>query len=378
MNARLRFRSSSAVGDAVDGSSRTVALWLFGVALLVFAMIVVGGATRLTDSGLSITEWRPITGALPPLSEAGWAAEFEKYRRIPEYRYVNAGMSLAEFQTLYWWEWGHRFLGRVIGLAYAAPFAAFLLLRRIPRRLIGRTWLLLALGGLQGAVGWWMVASGLSERVDVLPERLTAHLGLALFLFAALLWTALDAWSGTDRARIEARWAAPAGALLALVFIQCLLGGLVAGNDAGRIYTDWPLMGGELLPSAYGETGGLWTTLTHDLAAVQLHHRLSGYLLWGAALWFAVHVRRSAAPASIRVGAVGLAAAVTAQAGLGVITLMAAAPVTLGILHQVGSVIVLGAAVCVGWTAGVGLRRAQPETAVAVWTPAALSSNQPT
>ncbi|MDP8915870.1 MAG: COX15/CtaA family protein, partial [Pseudomonadota bacterium] len=268
--------------EAQEPSARLVALWLGFVALLVFAMIVVGGATRLTDSGLSITEWRPITGAVPPLTPAGWAAEFEKYRRIPEYRYVNAGMSLAEFQTIYWWEWGHRFLGRVIGLAYAAPFAVFLLLRRMPRRLVGRAWLLLSLGGLQGLVGWWMVASGLSERVDVLPERLTVHLGLALFLFAVLVWSALDAWNGSERASGPGgrRWAGAAAALLALVFVQCLLGGLVAGNRAGRVYTDWPLFNGQWLPSAYGEAGGVWTTLAHDLAAVQLHHRLGAYLLF--------------------------------------------------------------------------------------------------
>jgi len=334
-----------------SSSSRAVAVWLAAVAALVFAMIVVGGATRLTDSGLSITEWHPVTGAVPPLSEAGWLAEFEKYKRIPEYRQVNAGMSLAEFKTIYWWEWGHRFLGRVIGLAYAVPFAAFLLTRRMPRRLVGRAWLLLGLGGLQGLVGWWMVASGLSERVDVAPERLATHLGLALFLFGALVWTALDAWAGEPERLGPSRWAPAAAVLLALVFVQCLLGGLVAGNDAGRIYTDWPRMGGEWLPSAYGERGGLWATLAHDLAAVQLHHRLGGYLLFTAVWAFAVAVWRSGAAPAVRNAAAVLAALVSAQAALGVVTLMQASPIGLGIAHQAGAVLVLGVAVALAWSA---------------------------
>ncbi|MDP8916532.1 MAG: COX15/CtaA family protein [Pseudomonadota bacterium] len=346
------------------------------VAALVFAMIVVGGATRLTDSGLSITEWRPITGAVPPLTDSGWAAEFQKYRRIPEYRHVNAGMSLGEFQAIYWWEWGHRFLGRIIGLAYALPFAAFLLLRRMPPRLVARGWLLLALGALQGLVGWWMVASGLSNRVDVLPERLTAHLGLALFLFAALVWTALDAWAGEPRARTSkgGGLATAAAGLLGLVFLQCLLGGLVAGNRAGRIYTDWPLFNGEWLPSDYGAAGGLWPTLAHDLAAVQLHHRLGAYLLLAAVWIFAVHVfrRRSAGP--VRAGAALLAALVTGQAALGVATLMNASPMGLGIAHQAGAVLVLGGAVILVWTAGAGARRRDQASATG-WTPGLVSSN---
>jgi cytochrome c oxidase assembly protein subunit 15 len=319
--------------------------------LLVFAMIVVGGATRLTDSGLSITEWRPITGAVPPLTDAGWAAEFEKYRRIPEYRYVNAGMSMGEFKTIFWWEWAHRFLGRVIGLAFAVPFFVFLLTRRIPRELVGRCWLLLGLGGLQGAVGWWMVSSGLSERVDVAPERLTVHLGLALFLLGVLVWTAMDAWRGPNAGGARTRWATPATALLALVFAQCLLGGLVAGNDAGRVYTDWPLMGGELFPSSYGEAGGLWRTLAHDLAAVQLHHRLTGYLVFAAAWALCVGVLRGSAPAGVKRAALALAALVTLQMMLGIATLMAAVPLSLGVLHQAGAALTLGAAVLLAWTA---------------------------
>ncbi|HZH45094.1 MAG TPA: COX15/CtaA family protein, partial [Roseococcus sp.] len=306
-------------GRAAPARSRMVAAWLFAMAALVFAMVVVGGATRLTDSGLSITEWRPVTGALPPLSDAGWAAEFEKYRRIPEYREVNAGMTLEAFKGIYWWEWGHRLLGRIIGLAFAIPFAFFLLTRRMPARLVGPAWVLLALGGLQGLVGWWMVTSGLSERVDVAPERLTTHLGLALFLFAAILWTALEAWAG-PAARGGGRWARAAALLLGLVFLQSLLGGLVAGNDAGRVYTDWPLMGRELVPADYGG-GSLWATLAHDHASVQLHHRLGAYLLFALAWGFAIAVWRSGAD-RLRWAAAALAAAVTVQFALGVLTLV--------------------------------------------------------
>jgi cytochrome c oxidase assembly protein subunit 15 len=315
--------------------SRAVALWLFAVAALVFAMVVVGGATRLTDSGLSITEWKPVTGAIPPLNQGAWLAEFEKYRQIPEYRYVNAGMSLDEFKVIYWWEWAHRLLGRVIGLAFALPFFAFLALRRMPRRLVWRGWALLALGGLQGLVGWWMVSSGLSERVDVAPERLTTHLGLALVLFVALVWTALEAWSGPSQAR-PGRWSNAAAGLLALVFAQCLLGGFVAGNDAGRVYTDWPLMDGRWWPAEYGG-GGLWATLAHDLAAVQLHHRLGAYAVFAAALLFAWAVWRSGAERPLRAAAVAAALAVTGQFVLGILTLMNAVPIGLGILHQGGA-----------------------------------------
>lgn len=372
MSAAVWFRPSFARRRAAAGSAPAAAVWLGAVAVLVFAMIVVGGATRLTDSGLAITEWRPVAGAIPPLTGAGWAAEFERYRRIPEYRYVNAGMSLAEFQSLYWWEWGHRFLGRIIGLAFAVPFAAFLLLRRMPRRLVPRAWLLLALGGLQGLVGWWMVASGLTERVDVLPERLAVHLGLALFLFAALVWTALDAAAGERPA--GSGWSRSAGVLLALVFVQCLLGGLVAGNDAGRVYTDWPLMDGALFPAAYGESGRLWTTLAHDLAAVQLHHRLGAYLLFAAAWALAVSVWRGG-HGPLRGWSAGLAAAVTAQAALGVVTLLNASPVALGILHQAGAVLVLAVATGLAWSAGLRRPGARSsETSVTGWTPSGASS----
>jgi cytochrome c oxidase assembly protein subunit 15 len=329
--------------------SRAVAIWLFVMAALVFAMVVVGGATRLTGSGLSITEWRPIDGALPPLSAEAWAAEFAKYRRIPQYIEVNRGMSLEDFKGLYWWEWGHRFLGRLVGVAFAIPFLVFVATRRIPQRLIWRCVVLFALGGLQGLVGWWMVYSGLSERVDVAPERLAVHLGLALVLFGALIWTGLEAWFGKCRRAGRGRWPNIAVALAAAIFVQIILGALVAGNDAGLVHNDWPLMSGRFFPSDYAD-GGFWHTLVHSRGAVQFHHRIGGYLLFAAALAVAAAAWRAPLlPRAARVLAGVVAAAVTAQAALGIVTLIQVTPVPLAILHQAMAAVVLGAAVTFAW-----------------------------
>ena len=323
-----------------------MAIWLFAVAALVFAMVLIGGGTRLTDSGLSITEWRPVTGAIPPLNLTDWQAEFARYQQIPQYRALNPDMSLGEFQTIYWWEWTHRLLGRVVGVVFLLPFLVLLALRRVPRRLIVPCLVLFVLGGLQGLVGWWMVASGLVGRIDVAPERLTAHLGLALILYVALIWTALEAWRGEAgplKGR-RSRWGPLL--LLALVFVQCLLGGLVAGNDAGRVFTDWPLFAGQVTPPIYaGAT--VWATLAHSVGAVQLHHRLGAYLLFGAAIGFAwlAHNARLAE----RREAMALAVLVTLQAALGITTLMHASPVLLSAAHQAGAVVVLTAATVLLW-----------------------------
>ena len=331
--------------------SRSVAIWLFAVAALVLAMVVVGGATRLTGSGLSITEWKPVTGALPPLSHAAWQAEFLKYQQIPQYQQVNRGMSLGDFQSIYWWEWGHRLLGRIVGLAFALPLVVFLALRQIPRRLIWRCVVLLALGGLQGLVGWWMVASGLAGRIDVAPERLTTHLGLALVLFAALIWTALEALGGKARPAQAGRWPMVSAMLAAGVFLQILLGALVAGNDAGMIYNDWPLMNGRIWPVDYA-SGGPLHTLLHSQAAVQLHHRLGAYLLFAASIAIAVAARRShrLAPMARSLAAV-VAGLVVVQATLGVVTLMQVTPLALAMAHQAMATIVLAAALAFAWRA---------------------------
>ena len=329
--------------------SRPVALWLFVVAAFVLAMVIVGGATRLTDSGLSITEWKPVTGAIPPLSDADWQAEFARYRQIPQYAQINAGMALSDFQAIYWWEWSHRFLGRVVGLVFGVPFVWFAVRRQLPPRLFLRLGGIFVLGGLQAAVGWWMVASGLADRVSVAPERLAVHLGLAFALLGLLIWTGLDAWAGAARQTLPGPWVRRSAGMIGLIFLQILLGALVAGNDAGRIYNDWPLMNGALIPDDYAGAG-LWATLAHSQGAVQLHHRVVGYLLAAAAVALGVGAWRSRdlPPASKALG-VAVAVAVIAQAGLGIVTLMARAPVGLSIAHQLAAALLLALAVGFAW-----------------------------
>ena len=334
--------------------SRAVAIWLFCVAALVFAMVVVGGITRLTGSGLSITEWKPIMGAIPPLNEADWTAAFAQYREIPQYQQVNAGMTLGEFKGIFWWEWIHRQLGRLIGVAFALPFLVFLALRMIPRRLVLRCVVLLGLGGLQGLIGWWMVSSGLSERVDVAPERLTVHLGLAFVIFMGLIWTGLEAWFGEDRTRSPAGWSRFAAAVLGVVFIQSLLGGLVAGSKAGMVYTDWPLMNGMVMAPVNWGQGAL--AFLHDQALVQFNHRMMAYGLLALTTVYAVQVIRAKLAQGAGASAWVLLALVWAQALLGIATLMHAVPLALGVLHQAGAAVVLGAATVNLWL----VRRSQP------------------
>ena len=338
--------------------STAVAIWLFACAALVFLMVVVGGATRLTGSGLSITEWKPIMGALPPMNPADWADAFEKYKAIPQYQQVNAGMSLSEFQGIFWWEWAHRLLGRLIGVAFAIPFMVFLLLKLLPprsmfadaampSRLIWRCGVLLALGGLQGLIGWWMVSSGLSERVDVAPERLAVHLGLALVIFMGLVWTGLEALNGEAHARSPVGWSRAAVLLLAAVFIQCLLGGLVAGAKAGFIYTDWPLMNGAVGPAVDWSKGTL--ALLHDQALVQFNHRIWAYVLLIGGSVYAIQAWRWRLAEGVGASAFTVAGLLWLQAVLGIVTLIHAVPISLGVLHQAGAVLVLAAATVNLW-----------------------------
>ena len=329
--------------------SKPVAIWLFAVAALVLGMVVVGGATRLTDSGLSITQWKPVTGALPPLSTADWQAEFARYRQIPQYSQLNAGMSLADFRTIYWWEWSHRLLGRVVGVVFFVPFVIFAIRRDLPRRLFLRLGGIFLLGALQGVVGWWMVASGLVGRISVAPERLMAHLGLAFALFGLLLWTAFDAWAGAARQTLPSPWGRRAAILVGLIYLQILLGALVAGNDAGQIYNDWPLMNGHFLPDHYA-AGGLWSTVAHSQGAVQLHHRLVAYLLTIVALGLGSAAGRSSYLAQdSRALGVAVAGAVLLQAALGVATLMNHAPLSLSIAHQLIAALVFALALAFAW-----------------------------
>jgi cytochrome c oxidase assembly protein subunit 15 len=333
--------------------ARPVAVWLFLIAALVFAMVVVGGATRLTGSGLSITEWKPVTGVVPPLSQAAWAAEFHRYQQIPQYQLINRGMSLAAFKSIYWWEWTHRLIGRLLGVVFAGPLIAFLALRMVPPRLIWRVVVLFFLGGLQGLVGWWMVKSGLEARVSVAPERLATHLGLALILYVALIWTGLEAWDGSRRhgGVQRAPWGPIAAVIAVMAYLQCLLGALVAGNQAGLVDNDWPLMNGRVFPSDYW-TGGLWRSLLHSRAAVQFNHRLMAYALFAVAVGTAIAaVRSREAPGWIKALAVVVGVLITAQASLGIATLMMVAPLSLSLTHQAGAAIVLGVATAFAWRA---------------------------
>jgi cytochrome c oxidase assembly protein subunit 15 len=331
-------------------TSRPVAAWLFAIAVLVFAMVVLGGSTRLTGSGLSITEWKPVTGALPPLSDQAWQEDFQKYRQIPQYRLINRGMSLSDYKKIYWWEWTHRLLGRLVGLAFVLPFIAFLATRQIPARLVWRSWLLLGLGALQGLVGWWMVASGLEARVTVAPERLAIHLGLALVLFCLLIWTGLEAWFGPGRPNFDPRWRWPAAALAGLVFLQIMLGALVAGDQAGLVFNDWPLMNGRVFPADYLEGGGFLHALLHSQAAVQFNHRIGAYLLLisaGGAAFLALKPRLM--PRGIPIYTLVFSGLVLVQACLGVITLVNRAPLLLALAHQCLAAVVLASALALAW-----------------------------
>ncbi|MGF1545124.1 MAG: COX15/CtaA family protein [Parvularculaceae bacterium] len=316
---------------AARAASRPVAIWLFAMCALIALMVAVGGATRLTDSGLSITEWRPVTGALPPLGDAAWEAEFAKYKRIPEYREVNAGMALADFKTIYWWEWGHRQLGRFIGFAFLLPLIFFTATKRVDAALGGRLGLLFLLGGLQGAVGWWMVASGLTERVDVSQYRLAAHLGLAVALFAATLWTALDLVEPREaRARVPRGVSIGAAAVALGVYLQIVLGAFVAGLRAGRSYTDWPLMDGRVVPDGYFDGPARVGALFETAAATQFNHRLGAYLLAAGALAFAYAARRTVVADRARL----VAGLTLAQGVMGVLTLVNGAATPLALAHQ--------------------------------------------
>ncbi len=305
-------------------------------------MVVVGGLTRLTGSGLSITEWKPIHGALPPMSDAVWQEEFDAYKEIPQYQRVNKGMTLDEFKSIFWWEWSHRNLGRFIGVAFLVPFIVFLVQGRIERQLLPRLVGLFVLGGLQGALGWFMVMSGLSDRVDVSQYRLVAHLVLALVIYAAMLWTALPLWRGHWPARAAPhalfRWSL---VVLAVVFIQIMLGGFVAGLDAGLTYNTWPLMDGALIPE-----GAFPHALApfEDVTTVQFDHRVGAYIVTAGVIALWVAERRQPSDKTQRLTSNALLVALVVQVSLGIWTLLAVAPVWLSVLHQLGALALLTAA----------------------------------
>ena len=329
------------------GERRAVMVWLLVVLALLGFMVVLGGVTRLTESGLSITRWQPVTGVLPPLSEAQWQAEFELYRQIPQYQQVNAGMSLEAFKRIFWYEWAHRLLGRIIGLVFFIPLLAFTLRRRLDPPLLRRLWVIFALGGLQGFMGWFMVASGLTERVSVSQYRLAMHLGLAFVIVGAILWVLLDFLPArkpvvlpAERGRRVARWSA---VLAGLILLQVLSGAIVAGIDAGLIYQTWPLMDGALIPDGLFTAGAWWLDPFENHLTVQFDHRMLAYAILAGSLAYALGPARALPQGSrARALATALPVAVTLQAALGVATLWTGVDIAVAATHQAGALVVFG------------------------------------
>jgi cytochrome c oxidase assembly protein subunit 15 len=321
-----------------------VAIWLLVCCAMIFAMVMIGGITRLTWSGLSITEWQPVSGIVPPLSAADWQAEFAKYQQTSQYRLLNAGMSLADFKTIFLWEYVHRLWGRLIGLVYALPFLYFLVRGRIPRRIAGPLAGIFALGGCQGALGWYMVESGLAERIEVSQYRLTAHLALALVIYAATLWTALGLLK-TPRVAAPARLRRGAEIVLGLVSLTIVAGGFVAGLNAGLAYNTFPLMDGRLVPAGYAQLEPFIRNCFENVAAVQFDHRVLAMttvalviLLWLAGSGAALPV-----PAKRALHVLVIIALL--QLGLGISTLLLVVPISLAAAHQAGAVLLLTAAI---------------------------------
>ena len=337
-------------------ASRPAALitWLMCVAGLVFAMVVVGGITRLTESGLSITEWRPIAGALPPLNEASWLSEFEKYKQIPEYQQISgpAGMTLAEFKFIYFWEWVHRLLGRVIGLAFALPLAWFWVKQAIPAGYKPRLLALLALGALQGTIGWWMVSSGLSARTDVSHYRLAVHLLTALTILGGLVWTALDLNMLAKNASARpARMTRYAAIVLAILFVQLLFGAWVAGLNAGYVANTWPLMNDKFYPDGVDSTQGAFFALVNDPYLTHFVHR---WWAWVAVIALVLMSRR-VKKAGVRAASTAIHSAFGLQIILGIATVMTGVNIVLAVSHQAVGALVVASTV---WGAHVLGRKA--------------------
>jgi len=334
--------------------------WLYAVAALMVLTLVVGGATRLTESGLSIVEWKPVTGVIPPLSQEAWQVEFGKYQQIPQYRELNRGMNLDEFKTIYGWEWSHRLLARLVGAAFLLPFLFFLWRGWIEPGLKARLWTLFGGGALLGAVGWWMVSSGLAGRVSVSQYRLAFHLTLACAIYAAILWTARGLQSRVVEP-VPRRQRLTAAGLAILVLFQIYLGALVAGLDAGLVFNTWPQIDGALIPSAerlWFESPG-WRNLFENTLTVQFDHRMLAYGLWIVAVLHLIDVIRAKRRGAVLNGALVQVCAVTLQAGIGIVTLLHQAPLPLALLHQIMGIVVLTIAV-------VHAERLAPQRAAAI------------
>jgi cytochrome c oxidase assembly protein subunit 15 len=364
------------------GADRAVSAWLFLCAAMVFAMVVIGGITRLTESGLSIVEWQPLVGAIPPLSEADWQALFRKYRLSPQFQQVNRGMALEQFKTIFWWEYVHRLWGRLIGLVFLVPFLWFVWRGRLHGAMAWKLAGIFALGGLQGAMGWYMVASGLVDRPEVSQYRLVAHLGLAVLIYALLLWQAMTLWRAPGGSSVESPLPFQEGeegglrraasALLALIALTMLAGGFVAGLDAGMIYNTFPLMESRIVPPDYGTMRPWWRDWFENRATVQFHHRVLGIATLGAVLAYVPWVMRRATrqtegalrqtqgeekrgvlmvslsnhEATCR-AAIALLLLTSLQVALGIATLLLIVPIPLAALHQAGAMALLTAALWV-------------------------------
>jgi cytochrome c oxidase assembly protein subunit 15 len=322
---------------------RGVAMWLLACCALVFAMVVVGGITRLTHSGLSIVEWQPIIGVLPPLDDAAWQEAFRKYQETPQFRQINPGMDLAGFKGIFWWEYVHRLLGRLIGAAFLLPLVWFAARRRISRPLTWKLAGIFVLGGLQGAMGWYMVQSGLVDNPRVSQYRLAAHLALALAIYAAMLWVALELLlpRAGDAPRALRRFAF---ALVALVFAMAVSGSFVAGIRAGLAYNTFPLMNGHLVPPGMFVIDPWYLNFFNNIATVQFDHRAIAWLLAVLVPWFWLRVRRAPAPPRARLAADLLLGALALQIALGIATLLNTVPVPLAAAHQAGALLVFTAA----------------------------------
>lgn len=328
---------------SADPHDRAVKWWLYAVAALVLAMVVVGGATRLTESGLSITEWKPLIGSLPPLSAADWQDAFAKYQLIPQYKALNAGMTLADFKAIFWWEWSHRLLGRLIGAAYLLPFLWFLVRGRVAAELKPLLWFIFGLGALQGAVGWWMVASGLADRIEVSQYRLATHLVLASLIYVALIFTGRRI-ATVPAIAVPARIKYGAAALIVLILVQLYLGALVAGLRAGLIYNTWPLIDGGLIPGAarlFFNTP-LWRNFFENTLTVQFDHRMLAYAIWILSFLHLLDVAR-AAKGRVLGGAAVTFAVLTLQIGLGIWTLLSQVEIGIALMHQAVAMLALAA-----------------------------------
>ena len=329
---------------------RAVAAWLLVCCALVFAMVVVGGVTRLTHSGLSIVEWQPIVGTLPPLNDGEWQVAFEKYQQTPEFRLVNPNMTLDGFKGIFWWEYFHRLLGRSIGMAFLLPFLYFLARGTVRGPLAWRLAGIFLLGGLQGAMGWYMVKSGLVDNPRVSQLRLAAHLGLAFLIYATMFWQALNLLRGDDGRAAVPRFFRGAQALVALVFVMVLSGALVAGTRAGRVYNSFPLMDGHVVPPEIFALEPWYANFWENLATVQFDHRLLAWLLAIVVPWFWWRARGQALAPAARLACNALLAALALQIALGIATLLHAVPVALGAAHQGGALLVFTAALACAHT----------------------------